>query len=71
MGNILEVDSVSDFSAYHGLTARHRLVSVIDYVDLTYGCGKYDYTNDVQNMKASPLLNISLLSRLSRRCSNR
>ncbi len=70
MGNILEVNSVSDFSAYHGLTDRHRLVSVIDFeeispvrhslnqygvyglfmhrnlsVDLTYGCGKYDYTN--------------------------
>ena len=70
MGNILKVNSVSDYSAYHGLADRHRLVSVIDFeeispirhslnqygvyglfmhknlsVDLTYGCGKYDYTN--------------------------
>ncbi len=70
MRNILKVNSVSDFSGYHGLTDRHRLVSVIDFdeispirhslnqygvyglfmhrnlsVDLTYGCGKYDYTN--------------------------
>ena len=70
MGNILKVNRVSDYSAYHGLTDRHQLVSVIDFeeispirhslnqygvyglfmhrnlsVDLTYGCGKYDYTN--------------------------
>lgn len=70
MGNILKVNSVNDYSAYHGLTDRHRLVSVIDFdeispvrhslnqyavyglfmhrnlsVNLTYGCGKYDYTN--------------------------
>lgn len=70
MGNILKVNSVSDYSAYHGLTDRHRLISVIDFdeispirnslnqygvyglfmhkslsIELTYGCGKYDYTN--------------------------
>lgn len=70
MGNILKVNNVSDYSAYHGLTDRHRLVSVIDFdeispirhslnqygvyglfmhrnlsIDLTYGCGKYDYTS--------------------------
>lgn len=70
MGNILKVNKVSDYSAYHGLADRHRLVSIIDFdeispirhslnqygvyglflhrnlsVDLTYGCGKYDYTS--------------------------
>ncbi len=70
MGNILKVNNVSDYNAYHGLTTRHGLVSVIDFdeispvrhslnrygvyglfmhrtlsIDLTYGCGKYDYTN--------------------------
>ncbi len=69
MRNILKVNSVNDYSAYLGLTDRHRLVSVIDFdeispirhslnqygvyglfmhrnlsIDLTYGCGKYDYT---------------------------
>lgn len=70
MPNILKVNNVVDFIAYHGLTSTHKLVGVIDYeeispirhslnqygvyglfmhrnlsIDLTYGCGKYDYTN--------------------------
>lgn len=68
MSKILKVRNVSDYSSYVGHTARHPLVSVIDYaevspvrhclnnysiygvffhdeakIDLTYGCGKYDY----------------------------
>lgn len=65
---ILNVSKTSDYSAYHGLTDPHPLITVIDFseispvrhslnrygvygifvqenndLDLTYGCGKYDY----------------------------
>lgn len=68
MPKILNVSRPSDYSAYHGLTDRHPLITVIDFseispirhslnrygvygvfvqenndLDLTYGCGRYDY----------------------------
>lgn len=68
MSKIMQVKSVSDYSQYVGHVDSHKLVSVIDYrevspirhslnnysvygiffhdeadIDLTYGCGKYDY----------------------------
>lgn len=68
MPKILNVNKTSDYSAYHGLSDRHPLITVIDFseispirhslnrygvygvfvqddnnLDLTYGCGKYDY----------------------------
>lgn len=70
MANILKINKVSDYSSFMGVPDRHKLLTVIDYeeispihhslnqydvyglfmhrnlsIDLTYGCGKYDYTN--------------------------
>ncbi len=70
MENVLNVNNVGDYSAFHGVESPHPLVALINFeeispirhslnkysvyglfmnrnlsIDLTYGCGKYDYTN--------------------------